>query len=213
MGKESLFQGSKWNILQAVATGNKSAAGIAKAAKTSLPNVTQQLKLMEAYGFLDTTKEAKETFGKPKRLFTLKRPAVQLSLAKHRFAETQIYHPTDIQSMILSVLFLKNQRDQVALLKYLLTADDIMQHCGVAFLKTGDNEIEILLLTDKIDEIRQKYSSINMYAEGKEVRIVAWTHGVQEIKDGLTRKDHYYEQLIKNPFVLYDPEQKFREII
>ena len=57
MDYEELLTKSKWSILKELSKGEKSAVEIAKKTDQSIANVTQQLKLLEAYNLVKKGKQ------------------------------------------------------------------------------------------------------------------------------------------------------------
>jgi len=213
MQQESLLQNSRWQVLKAITQSHTSASEIAKVINTSIPNVTQQLKLLEAYGIVAFDKEKKEGLGKPRQLYKLTKPVASIALARDGMAKQKFFQPCWEQALILSSTFIKSPQEQFCLLKFLFNNEEILQKCGVAYVKSSSEEIEIFLLTELLDEIRKKYSSGNVECGGKKFKVVAWTHSFEEVKDGLARDDKHFIHLLKDSLILHDPENKIAEAL
>jgi hypothetical protein len=211
MEHEQLLGNARWEIIRAISKGRTSATEVAKNTKASLPNVSQQMKLLEAYNIVEYIKEQKRAQGKPRQLYALKSEFCHVTYARPGFAEKRFFTPDDYHSMLLNVLFLPTLQDHAYLHKMLLN-DEILQHCAVAFLKSNDNEIELLFLTEHLDLIRSKYSNSFIEHDGKARKVVVWSHSLSELNEGLARKEHYFENLMKNPFILHDPRGQFEKV-
>jgi hypothetical protein len=210
MDYEQLFGGARWELLKALSHGKASATELSKATKLSLPNISQQLKLLEAYEFVEHVKDRKGP-GKPRQVYTLKRELCHLTFARSGYAEKRFFNPGPYHTMLLNILFLPNIQDHPYLHAYLLN-DELTANCAVAFLKSGEHDLEVLLLTDNLELIRAKYSGTYISYAGKSRKVVAWTHNLQELNDGLARKEPYFENLLKNPIILHDPKRQFEKI-
>jgi hypothetical protein len=212
MDHDSLLNNARWEIIKAISKGRASATDLARLTKSSLPNVSQQLKLLEAYDLLEYLKDQKSKQGKPRQLYHLKRDFCQLTFARHGFADKRFFNPDAYHVMLLNICFLPSLQDHAFLHKYLLTMPEVMHNCAVAFLKSNETDIEVFLLTDEIELIRQKYSNTYVEHAGKTRKVIAWTHSAHEVSDGLGRREPYFEHLTEEYHVLHDPKSAFDKI-
>jgi len=206
MNYDHLFSNIRWEIIKAISAGKSSATELAKTAKSSLPNVSQQLKLLEAYDLVEYIKDQKKAQGKPRQLYQLKRELCYLTYARHGMAEKRLFNPDSYHQLLLNILFLPNLQDHPYLIKHLATNEELVQHCAIAWLKSNESEIELLQITDNIELIRAKYSNTFIDHNGKTKKIIAWTHTVREVQEGVSRKEPYFENLIRNPVSIHDPK-------
>jgi hypothetical protein len=209
---ETLLNNARWEIIRSISKGKASATELAKSTRSSLPNVSQQMKLLEAYDLVEYLKDQRKGQGKPRQIFQLKREFCHITFARQGFAEKRFFNPDAYHTMLLNILFLPNMQDHVYLHKMLLN-DEILQNCAVAFLKSNEAEIELLLLTENLDLIRSKYSNTFVEANGRVRKVIAWSHNHHELQDGLNRNDPYYINLLMhNPVILHDPKGQFERI-
>jgi hypothetical protein len=208
---ELLLGNARWDIIKAVSQGRASATELSKVTKSSLPNISQQVRLLEAYDLVSYVKDQKVGQGKPRQIYGLKREICHLTFAREGFADKRFFNPDQYHTMLLNVLFVPSMQDHPYLHKYLLN-EEILQTTAVAFLKSSEAEIEVLIITDRLDEIRAKYSNTFVEHNGKVRKVVAWTHSLHELNDGLTRKESYFENLMKNPHILHDPKRQFERV-
>jgi hypothetical protein len=212
MEYEALLQNSRWSIIQAISKGRASATDLAKLTKASLPNVSQQMKLLEAYDLVEYIKDQRKGQGKPRQLYQLKREFCHVTFARHGLAEKRFFNPDTYHIMLLNIVLLPNLQDHIYLHKLLLCNDELTQHCAVAYLKSNETEIELFLLTENLDLIRTKYSNTFIDHNGKTRKIIAWSHNLHEVNDGLARKEPYFENLAKTFTILHDPKNAFDKI-
>ncbi len=212
MEHEELLRNARWEILREMSRGKSNATQLARGAKTSLPNVSQQLRLLEAYDLVEHTREQRRGAGKPRHLYRLKRPLCHLALARAGFAQKLFFSPDATQALLLSVLFLPSPV-QAPLLKALLSNEELLEKCAIAHVKGGSESIELLLVTEHADEIRRKYSSVAVEWGGLSRTIISWTHTLAEVRDGLSRGDAHFAALLKAPHVLHDPKRIFERVV
>lgn len=210
MAYENLLQNARWEIIKAISKGRSSATELAKTTKSSLPNISQQMKLLEAYDLVEYIKDQRKGQGKPRQLFQLKREFCHLTFARPGFAEKRFFNPDIYHTTLLNILFVPNMQDHSYLHKYLFN-DELLLHCAVAYLKSNENEIEVVILTENLNLIRTKYSNTFVEHAGKAKKIIAWSHSLQEINDGLARKEAYFESLMHHQ-VIHDPKNNFEKI-
>lgn len=213
---QEVFQNAKWNILQELAKNPQAPSTLAKQTNTSISNITQQLKILEAYGIITREdkplriekSEKKVQTGKPKTVYHITNGMIQLALISHGRVEKKQY-PLDSGATFLSTLILTTgPEDAYFLLKFLLTNEDILKRCSVvAFVKSTRENIELFLITDHLEEIRTKFSNVFIQdLNAKTKKIINWTHNEQEVREGLARGDEHFKILIRNSAPLHDPK-------
>ena len=217
MEYEDLLSKSKWSILKELAKGEKSAVDIAKRTSQSISNVTQQLKLLEAYNLVKKTKqEQKKKPGKPKTPYMLNQEVVMVSILKPGLADKKIIKLKEAdacQKCILNTFFLLNPEDYYYLIKFICLTDMIKKAETVAYLKADEKEIEIMIISEQIKEIREKYSNMSIPGlVGKTKKIISWSHNRKEIEEGIERKEEYFVNLVKNSKELFDKKDHLNEL-
>lgn len=210
MEYEQLLGNARWEIIRQISKGRAAATELAKSTKSSLPNVSQQMKLLEAYDLVEYIKDQRHGQGKPRQIYQLKREFCHLTYARHGFAEKRFFSPSTYHQMLLNIMFLPSIQDHAYLHKLLLLNEELQQ-CAVAFLKSNEHEIELLLLTEHLDQFRQKYSSTFIEVNGRMKKIIGWTHSLHELQEGLNRKEAYFERLAEHA-VIHDPRSQFEKL-
>ena len=70
---ETIFSESKWKILTELSQGSLSPSELAKKTGTSLANISTQVRLLEALGFIDKKKLINRAKGEPRKIYSLKK--------------------------------------------------------------------------------------------------------------------------------------------
>lgn len=205
---EELLANNKWQLLKEIASESQSPTELAEKTKTSISNVTQQLKLLEAYALVRREKEQeKNSIGKPKTIYTLNHEFVHATLLKHGKAEKKLFKIEGFGRMLFNMLFLTSTEDAFFILKFIIKHEELSKKCkAIGLIRTGKETIELFLITDHVDEIRAKLS--NMFIEdlsGHTKKIINWSHNDYEISEGLNKKDRYYLDMLRNSQIIYDP--------
>jgi hypothetical protein len=198
---------NKWNILKEIAKSPKSPSDLALQTNTSLSNIIQQLKLLEAYKIVRKVKSEEKNSGKPKTIYHINMETAYASLLKEGKAERKIFYIDNSNKMFFNILFSVNTEDLMFMLKFCFKYEEVLKKCkAIGFLKSTKDSIELFLITDYLDEIRSKFS--NIFIEdynGRTKKIINWSHNEFEINDGLSRKDKYFIDMIKNAQIVHDP--------
>src|SRR3989338_4809580 len=71
MDLETLFTEQKWNILHHLSAGGQSPLQLAKLTNTTISNISQQLKLLEAASLVKKKKVQNRDKGKPRSVYYL----------------------------------------------------------------------------------------------------------------------------------------------
>ena len=203
---DTLFS-TKWEILQLIASSPKNATQLATTLKTSLANITQQTKLLEAYGtVLREKEETPKKVGKPRLRYRVAKDFSYIGLVTDGFAEKKSIILKDFSNAFVRSLLVMNQEEQYVFVKFLILHESILQKCpGIGLLKVTKDTIELFLHSEAVDEIRKKYSNtIISDLTGKNKKVICWTHTGFEIDEGIFRKDPYFMNMFKSMVVLQD---------
>lgn len=207
---QEMLSNNKWQLIKEIAEKSQSPTELAERTETSISNVTQQLKLLEAYGIVRKEKsQEKNSIGKPKAIYSLNHEFVYATLLAHGKAEKKYFKLEGFGKVIFNLLFLLNTDDVFYIIKFMIKNEELLKKCkAIGILRSSKESIELFLITDNMDEIRAKFS--NMFIEdlnGHTKKIINWTHNEYEISEGLNKKDKYYLDMLRNSQVLYDPHE------
>jgi DNA-binding transcriptional regulator GbsR (MarR family) len=202
-----IFTNNKWSILQIIAEEPTSPSELAAKTNSSISNITQQLKLLEAYRIVSKAKSDEKNAGKPKTIYSINTQMIFSTILRQGMAERRVFNINESNSMLLNILFLTSPEDAFFITKFSFKYEDILKKCkAIGFLKSTRDNIELFLITEQLDEIRSKFSNIFIEDNNnKTKKIINWSHNEFEINDGLGRKDKYFMDMIKNVEVIHDP--------
>ncbi len=219
---DEIFANAKWSLVAEIAKRPQSASELAVKTSTSISNIIQQLKLLEAYGTIKRIKTGemitggtpaqiplgKKQSGKPKQIYALNIEAVQLAILRNGAAEKKTISIDATNSMFFNLLTALSPEDIMVMITFMIKHEDIVKKCrAISITRTTRDSIELFLITDHVDEIRAKFS--NLFIEdlnGRTKKIINWTHNEFEINDGLNRHDKYFIDMVKNSQIISDPK-------
>ncbi|HYD03451.1 MAG TPA: helix-turn-helix domain-containing protein [Alphaproteobacteria bacterium] len=207
-----IFLSNKWSILKEIAEYPQSPSDLALKTNTSLSNITQQLKILEAYRIVRREKSNEKNSGKPRTIYYLTEEMVYGMILKNGMAERKTFYVDNNNKLFFNILFTMESDDLMFMLKFHFKYEEVLRKCkAIGFIKSSRESIELFLLTDHLDEIRSKFSNIFIDDNhGKIKKIINWTHNDLEITDGLHRKDRYFMDMMKLVQPIHDPDNTLR---
>jgi DNA-binding transcriptional ArsR family regulator len=213
---ETLLNSSRWNILEALARGEFTASELARITKSSLPNISQQAKLLEAYEVIKTRREEKQGPGKPRTIYELNKNLAHIAVARKGFAGKKTLTLDTFHNAVLNIWFLDRADDHYYLQKFLWQNEELIKEClGMALVEARGDELHLLVLAapEKLEHLRKKFSKAVISSQEKQRSVIAWTHSVEEMREGLARDDTYYKNLLKKPHIIVEKDDVFREFM
>ncbi len=215
MELELFFSNSKWEILVELSKEAKSPLELSAIFKTSVANISQQLRLMEAAGVIGKTKTTNFEKGKPRTLYHVKEEILYVVRLGKNVASKQVLKRDPFTSYILTVLSAIPKKDQFFLSKFFCDNSDILTESSIGLFKNQDKSIELFIITEKLDEARKRISNYNLTNSNGTARIiVCWSHNTFETAQGLKNNDPHFVNLVKDSAVLLDEKgalEKFKE--
>ena len=109
MELEGLFTSSKWNILDEIAREPQSPMQLAEKLNTSIANISQQLRLLEAAGIVQKSRFPQRDRGKPRVIFSMKEDYGYLIAATNGYANKRLLALNDHHKFILKIWFIENK--------------------------------------------------------------------------------------------------------
>ncbi len=211
-----LYNHTRKSILQAIAKKKESASAIAKQVNLSLPYTLSQLAILEASGNIQKEKSNQKAYGKPKLLYTIKKPFMELNIITKDVGNTFTFNGTQpLTENYLQLIAAIPQYCASAFSEYYWKHSE-HQHkiLATGLLSSAPHTIELLAITDKthLETLRKKISHFESTITGKNIKIICWVHTQKEIVQGVKSKDKYYEQIYAKVKPVIDKEEVFNQI-
>lgn len=207
---EQALSGTRWEIISTLSKGDAAISEIAKATKTSIPNISQQAKLLEAYGLIKVRGEKRGGPGKPKLFYALAKKYAFIAVARPGFAAKRSFVLDGASLIMLNTLFWEHKEDHYYLQKFYWQQEEFVEKCkAIAIIDSIDQEIHLLVVAEEkdLEKLRKEFSKVVITdPDGKKKSIISWTHSMEEIDEGLKKKEEYYQKLVKQFHVLMDYE-------
>lgn len=180
MEKETLFTTSKWEIIQTLAREPSAPLGIAKTLNTTIANVSQQLRLLEAAGLVQKKRLANVEAGKPRALYSLSADIAFLSLAARGNATKKLLTLSSLQVITSRCWLLENTISDALAAFFYSIADEQSTFKEVYYKEHSSKEIVLISLT------AFKKSSYQFSFNSKSYTIIIMNSKTIENKNALT---------------------------
>ena len=193
---DSLFSNSKWDIIKSLSKEKFSPLELAQKSNTTIANVSQQLRLLEASGILKKEKVPNRDKGKPRTLYSISNNYAYLVSATDDFADKRLLELTDYHKIIMRIWFLEDKSLHYYLEKFYWKVEPYLGKMRAIAVSSKNEKIEVIMITHHQDELKKKIGSItieNNKGESKEFVMKFYT-------------DEQLKKLsLENTNVLYDP--------
>ena len=206
MELETMFTEQKWNILKSLSEGKFSPLQLAQGSNTTIANISQQLRLLEAAELVKKEKIQNREKGKPRTLFSLSHDYAYLVSTMKDFAKKRLLELSDYHKIILRILFLKNTELHYYLLKFYWKIEDYLDQIQMIIVVPNKDEIEVAIIADKAKEIEKKINSVvikkpNNKSISIKIQGITKEELIKLVKQG---KEPFFS--VEDLQVIYDPE-------
>jgi DNA-binding HxlR family transcriptional regulator len=201
---EMLFTDQKWSILKNLSAEKYSPLQLAGKSQTSIANISQQLRLLEAANIVQKEKIPNRDKGKPRTLFSLTNNYAYLISTMNDFAEKRLLELTDYHQIILKIWYIKDPELHYHLEKFYWKIEPYLKEIdGIAFIQKPD-ECKILITSDKLKESNKKLDDISIKNTEKIVEVSILT---------TKESQKYFRNLdVSKVLLIYDPKSIMKEI-
>ncbi|MEM4260236.1 MAG: winged helix-turn-helix domain-containing protein [Candidatus Woesearchaeota archaeon] len=149
MELETLFTTSKWIILKILSEGPKSPLELSKLSRTSLANISQQLRLLELGGFVERKRIPNRDKGQPRILYSLKGNHAFIIVGMNDFADKKAINLSARQKATLRIWFLENTEIHYFIEKILWNLDDELENIqAIQYNLNSIIDIDMKIVTD-----------------------------------------------------------------
>jgi predicted transcriptional regulator len=149
MEQETLFTASKWDILKILSSGSKSPIQLAKMSNTSVANISQQLRLLEMAGLVQSKRISNRDKGQPRLLYSLVGNHSFLIASTQDFVEKKLLKLSEYNKVILKIWFLDNPKLHYYLEKAFWHIEESLGENDALLFETDNSEdISLIIISD-----------------------------------------------------------------
>jgi DNA-binding transcriptional regulator GbsR (MarR family) len=153
MELEGMFTEQKWNILKCLSKEKYSPLQLAEQLNTTMANISQQLKLLEAVNLVKKEKIKNRDKGKPRTLFSLNDNFAYLISAMNNFADKKLMRVTDHHKIILKIWFLEDQQLHHSVERLYWKIEPYLKQ--IAAIAVNEKLKSVVLVAEKVKEIEK----------------------------------------------------------
>jgi predicted transcriptional regulator len=197
MEQETLFTSSKWDILQSLSAGEQSPIELARSSKTSVANISQQLRLLELAGFVKSRRISNRDKDKPRILYNLAGNYSFFIVSSPYFVHKKFFNLSEKQKAITRIWFLEEKNVQLILEKAFWQLEPALDHIKAIILDKTDYTKPTLFLVAELSDV----AALKKFQQGL---VLKDDHGVERtIKCVILGHEDARK---KNGYVIYDPD-------
>ncbi|MFH0875852.1 MAG: winged helix-turn-helix domain-containing protein [archaeon] len=202
---DCVFVESKWKILSALCEKESSPIELSKKLKTTLANISTQLRLLEALGLVKKQKIPNTQKGKPRTIFSLAKEFSYVTLVKKNYCSKKLIKLDKIDDAIFSIYFLNDSALHYYLFKFFFMFEEVLKECeSLSYLGINGNDIELVVISSKKEELINKFANVAYTYNGNTRKIITFVYTIDDIKQGLNNKEAFFTGVVARSFTLYD---------
>ncbi|MFC2135542.1 ArsR/SmtB family transcription factor [Bacteroidota bacterium] len=198
MDKETLFTGSKWDILKLLGKRKMSPLELAEQSRTSMANISQQLRFLEMAGIVTSERLSNRDKGQPRILYSLSGNNSFLISVAPGFVDKGLQELNERKKAILRIWFYDDKEQQYFLEKGFTILDRYLEEIdAVGIDGTDGSSITFTIITSN-GMLKKDFPDLKIKSfDGEEKTMKYRLISKSQLKD----KSKYYG--------LYDPQLLF----
>ncbi|MEA2037343.1 MAG: helix-turn-helix domain-containing protein [Nanoarchaeota archaeon] len=206
MELETMFTEQKWNILKSLSSGKFSPLQLAERSNTTIANISQQLRLLEAAELVKKEKIPNRDKGKPRTLFSLSHDHTYLISTMKDFADKKLLELSNYHRILLRILFLEDSSLHYYISKFYWKIEDYLDQIkAIAVIPDGD-EIKVAIVGDKAKEIEKKIGNVTIKKPNDKAKLVKVKSITKEELIKLLKQGKEFLSSREGVGIIYDPE-------
>jgi len=158
MDQETLFTSSKWEILKVLAKGQSSPLELARETKTSIANISQQLRMLELANIVKSERVGNRERGEPRLLYSLIGPLSYLISASPNFVGKKQLIMTPYHEIILRIWFIRDEASHYYLQKIFWELEPRLDKIESIIVKAEYSKLKIAIISED-SEIKKEIKS------------------------------------------------------
>ncbi|RJQ15478.1 transcriptional regulator [Candidatus Woesearchaeota archaeon] len=147
MEHETLYTASKWNVLEALGNGKMSPQELAQVCKTSVANISQQLRLLELAGIVKTERISNRDKGQPRLLYSLVSERAYIIATGKGFVSKKTVHLSPFRKALLRIWFLDDGKNALLEKVFLDLEKHLSKIDAVYYDQSALSSLSILIVT------------------------------------------------------------------
>lgn len=196
MEQETLFTASKWEILKLLENGSLSPIELSSLSRTSVANVSQQLRLLEMAGLVTSERVPNREKGQPRVLYSIAGNSCYVISTANSFVDKKLHSMSFYNKIILRVWFHPQEADHYFIEKGFWQIDHLLPKLDALAVGVTKDAITFYLMTEQVLPALSSVTFSDVEENTRKIRYV-------------TIKEHEVPQDL---YTLYDPKGLIVEI-
>ena len=172
MELEKLFTEQKWNILTSLSKGSYSPLQLAEQSKTTMANISQQLRLLEFSHIVKKEKVGNRDKGKPRTLFSLSDDYIYVIIASKGFAGKKLITVDSLHQVLLRTFFIEDKEAQYYLEKYIWSIEEHLTKIDSIVATTDKDSIHLVIAADNPKSLEKDIKGTTIKGSNKKTRTI-----------------------------------------
>jgi len=209
---ETIFSESKWKILTELSQGSLSPSELAKKTGTSLANISTQVRLLEALGFIDKKKLINRAKGEPRKIYSLKKEFAYMILGTKTVMGKKMYNVGEDSLYFFKVHMIQDKKAPQVLSKLYCNHENVLRNViSIGYLGIRGEELEILVICDEPGKLHF-LNNKKIRWHGIEYSVKSHVHKFADFLKGVKEKNEYFTTILKRVFVITDKDHIITEL-
>ncbi|MBU0757491.1 MAG: winged helix-turn-helix domain-containing protein [Nanoarchaeota archaeon] len=213
MDLNKIFSDSRWEMIKELSKGEKSPIELSKKIRTSLANVSMQLKLLEALSIVEKKRTNSRGVGKPRTLYRLKKEAAYMTIVAENNCAKKLVKMGAMEKIIFSAYLLNDQKLSQNLLRFFfLNEDEVNSSFGFSYLGTRDGTIRLLLLHEEKELLIRKIGNVEISNKDEIKKVIVYIYKKDEFHKQVLAGNKEFTMMVDQGYILYDPENILNDL-
>ncbi|PLW80938.1 hypothetical protein C0585_00040 [Candidatus Woesearchaeota archaeon] len=162
MEQETLFTSSKWDILKVLSKGPKSPLELAKETRTSIANISQQLRLLELGGLVNKNRISNRDKDQPRLVYSLGGHRSFIINLSQGFVEKELVELKPYQQFSMRSWFTKDETRKYFVEKYYWKElDDNIDQINAIALRNEYSTLRLFIICEKTVRTKIKKATLS----------------------------------------------------
>ena len=169
---EPVLTATRWSILKILAERKASPMEMAKELNTTIANISQQLRLLEAYGLVSKEKVQGKEKNKPRTLYSIAQDSVYYVTIANKFAQKKKVTLTNHKKTILKIWSLEKEGWQFHIEKFYWKVEPYLGKIKRIAVDVSQPNMAVLVETDDPKEIERIGKALDIRVQaGREIKM------------------------------------------
>jgi len=201
----TLFTEQRWNILKSLSEDKYSPLQLAEKSNTTMANISQQLRLLEASNLVKKEKISNRDKGKPRTLFSLSEDYAYLISATNGFADKKLVILDNFHKALFRIWFLEDHNLRNCTEKFLWGIEPYIGNIDLIIIKNEGNYVKVLIASKNSKSIDKKIKDVTIKNQNNEPKDFKTEIITFEQAEKLARQGKGLFSSLLDINVIYDP--------